>query len=475
MRLYKFTFVILFLLSVNIVYSQLTTPNVLSSNMVLQQGQKIPVWGTSKPNEKIQISFGKQKLKTKADTAGNWKVELTAMQANNTPQKMEIKSKNETIIYDNILIGEVWLAAGQSNMEYTMKRYKDFLPPEKGEDFASLELIKPSNEMIRVYNCSRKKAATMWEVANGKSLENTSVAGYFFVKNIQEKLNVPVGIISSAVGGTQIEAWTTSKAYEKSPVFADEIKQSGKVGGRGSGNWYEIMIAPLIPYAIKGVIWYQGENNCAARERMYAEKYKVLVNSWREAFNNTNAPFYCVLLAPHIYSDRLHKSIAVTAEELPFFWQQQLKSTSMVSNSDYIVVSDLVDKLNDIHPPYKWEVGKRLSQLALAKTYGLTNIEWSGPRFKEATIVGDSIFVSFDHCADSLKTNNSKRINWFEIASDNGIFRPALAEFIDKNKVKIYHPDIHKPLNVRFSWHETAIPNLVNSFNLPAAPFITNN
>lgn len=208
------------------------------------------------------------------------------------------------------------------------------------------------------------------------------------------------------------------------------------------------------------------------RDRQYAEKYQVLVDSWREAFNVPGALFYSVLLAPHLYSNRMSKDRPpVTAEELPIFHQQQIKARSMIPNTDFVVVSDLVDKLRDIHPSYKWKVGERLARVALAKDYGLAEVVWSGPCADKAEVVADSIVVSFGHVADGLKTNNKGRLDWFEIAGKDGVFRPALADIRGRNKVVVYHPEIVQPVQVRFGWHETAMPNLVNSEGLPAIPF----
>jgi len=461
----------------NLFAQPLATPDILSSNMVLQRGQKVPVWGTAKPQSAVQVVFGKQRLKTKADADGKWRVDLPPMQADKTPKSLIIKGKDSTIVFDNVLVGEVWLCSGQSNMEYSVKRNPKFLPPAQGEDLEAIELTKSANPMVRVFNQNRFGLPVSWQVADGKSIETTSSAGYFFAKQIQEKLDVPVGVITAAIGGTLIETWTTTAMYENYPVFATELQKSnGRIGGVQPGNSYKTMIAPLAPFAVKGFLWYQGENNCGNRDRRYAEKYQVLVESWREVFGVPAAPFYCVLLAPHIYSDRRHnnKTNAVTAEELPIFREQQKKGVSLLPNSDYVVITDLVDKLTDIHPPYKWEVGGRLARMALAKNYGFSQIEYSGPRVEKTEIAGDSIIVTFSHVVEGLKTNDKRRVSWFEIAGADGVFRPAFAEIREKDKVAVFLPEIKQPVKVRFGWHETAVPNLVNSEGLPATPFIGN-
>lgn len=455
-------------------FAQLSVPAVFSSNMVLQRDRNIPVWGTAHPKERITVRFGDQLLKTVTDAAGNWRVTLPAMAANKTPQQLTINGKDTTLVYENILIGDVWLCSGQSNMEYSVKRNSLFLPPAKGDDLEAVALNSPPIPMLRIFNQNRNGKNAFWQVADGKTIERTSSIGFFFAQAILDTLDIPIGLMTVALGGTQIEAWTTTAMYEAYPPFAEELQRSnGKIGGYRPGNCFIAMMEPLTPFAVKGFLWYQGENNCGKRDRQYAEKFKVLVESWRTVFEAPQAPFYCVLLAPHIYSDRKHnnKTYPVTAEDLPLFREQQKKGVALVSNSEYIVISDLVDQLTDIHPPYKWEVGARLAQLALAKAYGLTDRVWSGPRVNHVETVADSLIVTFDHCAKGLKTSDSKRVSWFEIAAQDGVFRPAFAEISGNNRLTVYLPEIKRPVYVRFGWHETAVPNLVNSEGWPATPF----
>lgn len=455
--------------------AQLSIPQILSSNMVLQQGQYVPVWGKAAPQESVVISFEKQVLKTKADTVGNWKVELKPLKATFQPQILLIKTKSSKIILENIVVGEVWLCSGQSNMQYRMKLLTQFATPARGKDLTAEELKKPLNPAIRVFNKNKDNKPSAWYIADSTSLENTSAAGYFFGKRIQSQLNVPVGIITSAIGGTRIEGWTPATAYEKSSLFAKQITENeGKIDGHEAGNFYNLMIAPLVPFAVKGFLWYQGENNCFISDRKYAEKYQVMVEYWRSVFNLPNAPFYNVLLAPHIYSDRVLKvnRQPVTAEELPIFRSQQIKAQTIIANAEYVSVSDLVDNLKDIHPSYKWVVGERLANVALAKTYGIDTLIWTGPRIREVLPSDDSLLVKFDFVGKGLKTSDRRRVNWFEIADADGVFRPAIADIKGTDKVRVYHPEINKPVYVRFAWHETAIPNLVNSEGLPAVQFV---
>ena len=451
-------------------------PDVLSSNMVLQQGQPVPIWGTARPGERVNVAFGKKRQKTQADENGAWKVMLPSMTADNHKHTLTIETRDTAVVLENIVLGEVWLCAGQSNMEYRMKLLPQFAPPKKGVDLAAEELKKPANEKIRVFLPGRRGKSS-WRIADGESLANVSAAGYFFGKKIQEELDVPVGIITTAVGGTRIESWTPKETYENGPypIFANILKENnGMIQGVRPGEMYHRLLAPIIPYGIKGFLWYQGENNCAIDDREYERKFQLMAEQWRKDFGLPEAPFYYVLLASHIYSDRMHRNAKgpVTAEVLPLFRLQQINAQERIPNSEYIVVNDLVDDLKDIHPSYKWEVGARLARVALAKSYGRDSIIWSGPRLKNWEKREQEIILTFDHCGEGLKTSDGKLLNWFELASDKDDFRPALAEIINKNQVRVY--GYFRPTQVRLGWHEMAIPNLVNSEGLPVVPFFRN-
>lgn len=455
---------------------RLSLPQVLSSGMVLQQGRDIPVWGMASPGERVTVSFSGRRISARADKDGCWQVSLPPMKADSRPQKMTVKGKDTIIVLDSILIGEVWLCSGQSNMAYKMRRGK-YAAPGKGNDLAAEELQKPADTMIRVFVVRRDGKPARWHEAGGDDLAESSAVGYYFGKSVRKQLDVPVGIITSAIGGTRIEAWTPAEAYAQSPAFSGELTAGGgRIDGKATGDLFGKMILPLAPFAVKGFLWYQGESNITdcGRERRYAEKFALLADSWREAFKADDAPFYYVLLAPYLYSARNPKNggIPSTAEELPLFWQQQISIHENVPNTDFACVWDMVDNVRDIHPSYKWRVGERMSRMALAKDYGMTDMEYSGPRAYEAAVSGDSVIVTFRHAANGLKSSDKKRLSWFEVAGADGVFRPALADIRGDNKVRVWHADIKNPVQVRFGWHETAMPNLSNSEGLPAVPFV---
>ena len=455
-------------------FAKLATTPIISSDMVLQREKLVHIWGTADVGERVTVSFGKQKVKTKADAGGRWLATLQPMKADAHPQNLVIKGKKESLIYNNVVVGEVWIAAGQSNMQYSMKRHKSFVAPAKGKDWSIEEMKKPQNPMIRVYTSLRTHQKT-WAEASGESLPDVSTVGYYFIRNIQDSLKVPVGIITVALGGTRIEAWTPKEAYEQSPVFCKELKETGKISGWGVGAWYKSLMLPVIPYTIRGFLWYQGENNCGIEDGRYAQKFKVMTDWWKSQFKDKSLPFYYVLLAPHIYSDRLHKGgRPLTAEALPQFREQQKQARNLVENSEYITIFDLVDNLRDIHPSYKWFVGQRLARIALHRNYGYDQILYQGPELERVTrsTDGKKLELQFAHAGEGLRScDGNRRLEWFEVAGKDGVFHPALADIHDKNQVSVFCREVKEPEFVRLGWHEVAEPNLVNSEGLTVIPF----
>ncbi|MCR4825212.1 MAG: sialate O-acetylesterase [Bacteroidales bacterium] len=451
----------------------LLLPQIFSDHMVLQQGREVPVWGQAEPREQIVVSLLPETggapvatVKVRADRQGAWRVGLPAGQADGCSYVLQVKGRKETLRFADVVYGEVWLCSGQSNMAYEMRRSWQ-APPRKGEDLAALELQKTDNPGIRVYLSGSRPARRgepakdAWKHAVGDGLAPVSAAGYFFAKQLHEQLGVPVGLISASVGGSAIAQWLPG----------------GNLGSR--------MVEPLMPYALAGFLWYQGETDLAQRNDHYLEDYQRLCAFWREGFGVPDAPVYSVMLAPHTFSDRMHRQSKVTAEALPLFWQVQLRSEQTVPNSAAIYISDLVDNLEDIHPSYKWTVGQRLAKLALVCHYGHGELgEWSGPRAQSLRTeadpdgAGQRLVVRFIHCGEglvgrsnSVEPRSTARLKWFEIAGADGIWHQAFADIVGKDEVAVMSPDVPAPKAVRFAWRETAQPNLYNDAGLPAYPF----
>jgi sialate O-acetylesterase len=468
---------LLFFISLNS-FGEVTMPRIFGNNMIFQQKVPVPVWGKALPGEKINVRFLGQEKYTIADTSGLWKVVLDPMVANSAPSTLTVTGNN-TINIENILVGEVWLCSGQSNMEYPLNRkLKKYAGPANGSDLGEEELKKPNNPQIRLFLVEKqlKELEVIskygWQECNDSSINAISAAGYFFIKEIQQKLNVPVGIISSSWGGSRIEPWTPQSAYMKSGKFQPDTTKIYQIDGSKVGNMWNTMINPLVPFAVKGFLWYQGESNCMINDGMkYADKFELLVDSWRKAWNNEVLPFYFVQISPYYYTKRKDKK-PHTSETLAEFWEAQAKTLS-IPYTGMVVTTDLVDNLSDIHPSYKWEVGHRLSLLALAKDYGLKNLVISGPVYQRMKIKGSKIILEFTNVGSGLKSKDDKPLTWFTIAGEDGKYLPANAT-IKKSTIIVFNDQIKDPKSVRFAWDETAMPNFFNIEGLPAVPFRTN-
>lgn len=461
--------------------AQVTLPKVIGDNMVLQQGKEVKIWGKAAPNEKITVKFQRQVKKTTADSNGDWTIELDKLKATPKPQTMTIKGKNDNIRLHNILIGEVWLASGQSNMEYSMNNHPKYAKPHKGNPERLKEEFKQANSpLIRVMHIKKDlKSDTLpstgWQILNESSLAPVSAAGYFFAKKLTEELNVPVGIISSSWGGTRIETWTPEEGYAQSSQFREKLTNH-KIDNHKVGERYEKMIAPLAPYTLRGFLWYQGESNLIDNgpSDKYVEKKRVLIESWRTAWNDQELPFYYVQLAPYTYSTRRNDYVANAWDALPIFWEKQTACLN-IPHTGMIVTTDLVDNAKDIHPSYKWIVGERLALLALAKSYGKDTLEYSGPTYQRMETKGNQVTLYFDHAKNGLFTKDGKSPDWFMVKTNNGKFSKPQSATIKGNTVILTHDKLASPAAVRFAWDEIAMPNLTNKEGLPAVPFRVGN
>ncbi|GGB06049.1 9-O-acetylesterase [Mucilaginibacter rubeus] len=442
--------------------------------MVLQRNAPVPVWGTASPGEKVTVKFNKQTKTTVADAAGKWMVKLDAMPASVIPTTLTISGKN-TIQLQNILVGEVWLCSGQSNMQYEMRKNSKVKKPDTSTSNSPVdELDRAHNPQIRIFLVTQKNMLkpdsthSGWSVAEDSALRAFSAAGYFFAKNLQHDLKVPVGIISSAVSGSRIEPWVSQEGFDAIPYFkANNIKIEGD-----PGKFYAKMIEPVAPFALKGFLWYQGESACFLGETIsYTYKMEALINNWRKLWGDKKLPFYYVQIAPYYYT--LGKGPVTYTP----FTEPELREAQAVAlqipNTGMIITTDLNDDLKNIHPPFKWEVGRRLELQALANTYK-QRVVFSGPVYKHMKINGDKIILEFDHVGAGLVNHDGKPLTDFTIAGADGNFVAATA-IIKRNTVEVSAQSVAKPVAARFAWSESAQPNFYNKDGLPAAPFRTDN
>jgi len=488
-------------------------PHVFSDHMVLQREMPLPIWGWAEPGESVRVQLGERTAATKADQEGCWRVELPAMEAGG-PHELVISGKNTLRIAD-VLVGEVWICSGQSNMEMGVGVAMDAQKEIAAADFPRIRLFElprnPAGEPVDDIGAN-------WRVCSPKTIAaggwgGFSAAGYYFGRELHRELDVPVGLIDSSWGGTRIEPWTPPCGFAGVPALrniVDEIKEKGVTyrtktlpgqmveierwiaatraalaandalprspywprhplqSEREPTGLYNGMIHPLVPLAIRGAIWYQGESNVhTADGMMYFEKMKALIGGWREVWSQKDLAFYYVQLAPFKYT--LHKP-SISPYDMPEIWQAQLASLE-IPNTGMAVTTDIGD-WRDIHPKNKQEVGRRLALWALAKTYNREGVVCSGPLFSSMAVEGKKIRVKFDYVGGGLKSRDGKALNWFEIAGSDGVFHKASAQ-IDGDAVVISSEKVEAPVSVRYAWHmlPEPIPNLVNEEGLPASPF----
>lgn len=468
--------IIFFVLLAFPVDAKVTLPKVLGSNMVLQRNKPLPIWGTASPGELVKVTFRDQLRSTRADSSGKWEIILDPLETSFEPAEMIISGDN-SITLTNILVGEVWLCSGQSNMAYSMNKSSKYFNAKDSQGLSPEEFQKVDDPNIRIFHVKRSLYENNginrgWKKGDFEALKGFSAAGYFFARKLQDELKVPIGIISSAASGSEIERWAPKEIFSGEVGFNPESPKSPEeIDELNEGKFYYNMIQPLAPFAMQGFLWYQGETNCFKKETFeYTEKMQALIHTWRTIWGDQEMPFYYVQIAPFKYSGS-EQEPRLTEEALPEFWEAQAAALK-IPNTGMVVTTDLVDNLEDIHPTYKWEVGKRLALLALAKSYGLSKKVYSGPMFRSMEVDGNKVIISFSHTGSGLKSRDGKPLDWFFVAGANGNFVPADA-VIRGDEIVVSSPKILSPEEVRFAWNEAAQPNLINHEGLPAMPFRT--
>jgi len=451
-------FVVFIILS-NSAFANVTLPNVFSDNMVLQRNTEVTIWGWANPQEEVVInpSWNHQEYKIKASNQAMWEIKIPTPKEGG-PYTISIKGYNE-IVLKNILIGEVWICSGQSNMEMSAS-----WGIENGE-----EVVKnATNPNIRFFSIPKLTATSPqnnlsgnWAECTPETMKNFSAASYFFAKRLQEDLkNVPIGLIGSNWGGTPAEIWTPEKVIQKDAVLLKSAKsrKEESYGPNQAGRAFNAMIYPLVKFKIAGVIWYQGESNVGSQ--VYDKTFSALITSWRKLWNY-EFPFYYVQIAPYQYGENHFGGAEIR--------NAQRKVLQEVSNTGMAVTSD-ISPIDNIHPKDKKSVGVRLANLALANTYKTSSDIVNGPLYKGIKIDKNKVSVYFDY-ADGLYFED-KKTNQFEVAGANNVFYEADAS-IKNNVVILKSKKVLYPVKVRFAWKNTAQSDLFNKAKLPASSFIT--
>lgn len=441
--------------------AEVRLPKILGSHMVLQQQMPIKIWGWAEPGEKIDVVLAGQTRSTQADANGRWMVVFEPLPAGG-PHRLVVEGTNRIELTD-ILVGEVWVGSGQSNMQWPVSRSMN---PQQ-------EIAEANWPQIRLFTVARQIAADpqedcqgQWQVCSPETVAEFSAVLYFFGRKIHRELGVPVGLINSSWGGTMAEAWTSREALQSDPDFAPILERGKNFDPKSPHQpavLFNAMIHPILNFAIRGVVWYQGESNCGRAEQ-YQKLFPTLIQDWRKRWGLGDFPFYYVQLAPFRYRNADPRNAAELREA------QRL--TLRLPNTGMVVTTDIGD-VNDIHPTNKQEVGRRLALWALAKTYGKEGIVYSGPLYREAKVEGNKIRVFFDHVHSGLVVKGDE-LTHFQIAGADGEFRPAKA-VIDGETVVVWSEEVPQPVAVRFGWSDDAEPNLFNGAGLPASPFRTDN
>jgi sialate O-acetylesterase len=491
-------------------FADVRLPSVFGDHMVLQRDMPLAVWGWAKAGEKVSVEFLGEVRHATGSRTGEWKVVFPPAKAGG-PHTLTVAG-SDTIKLQDVLVGEVWLCSGQSNMEMGVTKC---LNPEE-------EIGAANHPSIRLFHIPRTSHVdpqndvdATWKRCTPETIVEGgwggfSAAAYYFGRELQGELGVPIGLIQSAWGGTRIEPWTPpagfaavpavkhiyeqmqlrdprSEVYKKRlgellgevedwltaartaregeapvpemPTYPAELRP--RIGNRQPTMLYNAMIHPIVPFALRGAIWYQGEAN--VREGMvYMEKMKALIRGWRDLWPDGAFPFYYVQIAPYTYR-------GAPTTRLPEFWEAQTAAME-IPNTGMVVIHD-VGNVSDIHPRNKQEVGRRLALWALAKTYGRKGLVYSGPLYRSMQIKGDKIRLRFDHVGGGLKTRNGEAPDYFEVIDrDRGGFVKAEARISEKT-VLVSAPGVENPVAMRFGWHGLAEPNLMNAAGLPASPF----
>jgi sialate O-acetylesterase len=440
-------------------FAKIFLPAVYSNHMVLQQHSKIKIWGWSEPAENIAIkpSWDTTTYFTKATSGAKWETVINTPKAGGT-FTITVKGNNNSIIIEDVLIGEVWLASGQSNMEMNINwgmKYDE-------------EVKNAANNQIRFFHIPKSTSIfpledvrAEWVVCTAETMKNFSTAAYFFGKKINEQLNVPVGLISACWGGTPAEVWTPEDV-----VLNDKILKEAAAKLKTFDWWpstpgyaYNAMIAPLTKFEIAGAIWYQGESNTETAAT-YQQLFTAMISAWRKKWNN-DFPFYFVQIAPYSYG---------TNNICALLREAQTKSTAL-AKTGMVVTSDLVDNINDIHPKLKKEVGERLANYALADNYGKTNIAFKSPVYKTMQIEKNKIRINFSDADKGLMIKGTTATDFFIAGADKN-FLPATVK-LEGNTVIVFNKNIKEPVAVRFGFSNTAMPNLFSADGLPVNLFRT--
>lgn len=458
-------------------HNEVGLPNVFSDNMVLQQGMMVPIWGWGPEGEVVTVTFGNHTAKARVKH-GQWMVKFHSLKASAQPETLTIASSSgKTIEFKNVLVGEVWLASGQSNMEFKLPRAFGAEQDIAAADNPNIRYIDVPNTRL---SSPTNNVGAVWTTCTPESVTKLSAVAYYFARALQHDRGVPVGIIESDWGGTPAEAWTPWETIYASPMlkahYIDEYLKGGDKAPTNLGKprkpWrpgelYNGMIAPLVPFAFRGAIWYQGEANAhGTKAKEYRLLLATMISKWRMEFNQ-DFPFLIVQLAPF-------KPIQHQPEESDWAMLRESQSflTTALPKVGMAVITDVGDEHN-IHPTKKQPVGKRLELAAQRIAYG-ENIDYSGPTYHSMYVRGDKVYLTFDNVDGGLESRGGA-LKGFAICGPDHHFVWGIAELEGQDTVAVSSPSVPHPVAVRYGWADYPVVNLWNRAGLPASPFRTDN
>jgi sialate O-acetylesterase len=454
-------------------FAQVKLPALFSNDMILQQKSEVAIWGWAKAGASVSVipSWNNQKYKTLTDASGKWEIKIATPSAGG-PFEIKI-SDGKIVSLSNILIGEVWICAGQSNMEMPMKGFKG--QPVNGSNDA---ILKSKNKSIRLFTVPRAgktepqyDSKGQWKEASPETVANFSATGYYFGKLLNEVLDVPVGLICVSYGGSCIQAWMSKNTAQ--PFESTGIPQAGdsiKVPNRTPTALFNGMLHPVIGYGIKGAIWYQGETNYKEHNK-YPTLFSTMVKEWRNLWGIGDFPFYCTQIAPFDYFS-LDAKTPEKGVSSAYIREAQLKSMDSVPNSGMAVLMDMGEE-KCIHPSQKEVGSKRLAYWALAKTYDIPGFGYASPSYKAIEIKDSCAVVSFNNIPNGL-TSFGKELKCFEIAAADQKFYPAKA-VLGAKSVTVSAPEVKNPVAVRYAFKDFVTGDLFSTEGLPVSSFRSDN
>ncbi len=500
------TLVMLVILLAAWVSADVRLPHVFGDHMVLQRQLPVPVWGWAAPGEQVSVQLdGEQAVVTTADAAGKWQVKLPAHEAG-PARTLTVTGANQ-IVFTDVVFGEVWLCSGQSNMEWSVGGVVN-----AAQELAAAD--RPNIRQIKIPHVTagfpQEDVEATWQVSAPNTVGGWTAVGYFFAVNLEEELGVPIGLLNSSWGGSAIDPWVPFEGYQGIPTLTgiqDRVRLTHPsssayktrldaylaqldewlVTARAARadetvlaaapaypadllpltEWtapttlYNAMLNPLVPYAMRGSLWYQGESN-HGEGMLYVDKTKALIEGWRAKWGLPNLTYYYVQIAPYRYGEE-------NPNILPEFWEAQAAIERTISGTGQVLCYD-VGNIDDIHPTNKQVVGKRMAALALANDYGQAGLVCRGPRFSALELEGNELRVRFTDTGSGLVSRDGKPLSWFEIIGPGTDWTVAKA-VIEGDSVVLSAPEVTAPTAVRFGWNKIAEPNLSNVEGFPALQF----